>query len=110
MIMSAESPDMDSSYTVQEAEKDFGPCGKILYALQQVSDPVDMDVNLLFGLEACWSQHRSMCRLSPEQMQHVELLAPVFRVNPDLMPPHARQARTKAFEVDWVKKIHDLNL
>jgi len=97
-----------SNYTLQEAEQDFGPCGKILYMLKQTKEPADMDVNLLFGLEACWSQHT--CKLDKNQQRHVEMMRPVFHVSPSVMPPYARKARENAQEINWVEKVKQMKV
>jgi hypothetical protein len=100
----------DSPYTVKEAERDFGPCGKILYLLQKTADPMDMDVNLLFGLEACWNQHFSGCRLNQEQTRNAAMMQSVFGVSPAVMPPHARKARETAHGINWIEKVKEMQI
>ena len=103
-------PSSDSGYTVKQAEKDFGACGKILYVLQKTAEPADMDMHLLFGLEACWEQQKARHCLNQEQTNHVSLMQGVFRVAPNLMPPHVREARETAHQIDWSEKVKKMQI
>lgn len=109
--MQAQTPSTDSGgYTVKQAEKDFGACGKILYVLQQTAEPADMDLNLLFGLEACWKQQKERYCLNQEQANHVAMMQSVFRVSPTLMPPHALKARETAHRINWTEKVKNMQI
>jgi len=99
-----------STYTVQEAQDDFGPCGKLLFLLQRYADPSDMDMNLLFGLEACWKQHVAYSQHSPEQMSHVAMMQPVFKVSSAIMAPLARKARENAHQINWIERVKDIRI
>jgi len=99
---------MSSKYSLQEAQQDFGPCGSILHALTQCSDPADMDMNLLFGLEACWNQHRAKLLHNQEQAQHIAMMQSVFTVSQEALPPCARQAREAAYKINWILKIREM--
>ncbi len=90
-------------YSLEEARQDFGPCGAILYALQRY-DPADMDAYMLFGLEACWKQHKK-CHTAAQSL-HVSLLQSVFTaISPDLLPLHMKKVREAVHGIDWVQAI-----
>ena len=107
----SQSPKGDAdAYTVKQAEIDFGACGKILYLLQKTEEPADMDINLLFGLEACWKQQKANFRLNQEQVNHVSMMQSVFRVPSDSLAPHVRKARETAHQIDWAEKIKNMRI
>jgi hypothetical protein len=99
-----------SSAKKEQCQRDFGPCGKLVMALNETNEqgPGPEFLENLFGLEACLKQHLQQNKSNdPEQKLKMETMLLTFGEPDPSTPPFVTQTRERMHNINWTEKIRE---
>ena len=106
-VTKEESPNTGGTknhFKYNAAQRDFGPCGRVIMTLQESQEP---DLDLVFGLKACLQQHLDKHAYDRELTLKMETMVLVFGDPSPKTPSHAVAAEKRAREIDWIEKMKE---